>query len=134
MESRDATFFESEFPMNGNAPSTSGHESSVSPDTFVQIKQTTIVDPEKDDNGVTQKSKRQKVAKFYGDDFAMYLVDDTPKTIDEVYSSPDADSWKEAVRCEMDSIMVNGTWEVVERRALVPPCSSGSRDKDFCLL
>ena len=54
MESKDATFFESEFPMNGNAPSTSGHESSVSPDTFVQIEQTTIVDPEKDDNGVTQ--------------------------------------------------------------------------------
>jgi hypothetical protein len=81
MESRDATFFESEFPMNGNAPSTSGHESSVSPDTFVQIEQTTIVDPEKDDNRVTQKSKRQRVAKFYGDDFAMYLVDDTQKPL-----------------------------------------------------
>ena len=38
MESRDATFFESEFPMNGNAPSTSGHESAVSPDIFVQTE------------------------------------------------------------------------------------------------
>jgi hypothetical protein len=30
-------------------------------------------------------------------------------------SSPDADYWKEAVRSEMDSIISNGTWEVVER-------------------
>ena len=115
MESRDATFFESEFPMRGNAPSTSGHESAISPDTFVQTKQTTIEDPEVDDNGITRKSKRQRIAKSFGDDFAIYLVDDTPKTIDEAYSSPDADSWKEAVRCEMDSIMTNGTWKVVDR-------------------
>ena len=58
MESRDATFFESEFPMNGNAPSTSAYESVISPDTFVHIEQTTIEDPEEDDSGVTRKSKR----------------------------------------------------------------------------
>ena len=115
MESRDATSFESEFPMRGNAPSTSGHESAISPDTFVKIEQTTIEDPEIDDNGVTRKSKRQRVAKSFGDDFAIYLVDDTPKTIDEAYSSPDVDSWKETVRCEMDSIMINGPWEVIDR-------------------
>ena len=43
------------------------------------------------------------------------FVDDTPRTIEEAYSSPDADYWKEAVRSEMDSIMSNGTWEVVDR-------------------
>nr|ABA96256.1 retrotransposon protein, putative, Ty1-copia subclass [Oryza sativa Japonica Group] len=43
------------------------------------------------------------------------LVDDTPRTIEEAYSSPDADYWKEAVRSEMDPIMSNGSWEVVER-------------------
>jgi hypothetical protein len=42
-------------------------------------------------------------------------VDDTPRTIGEAYSSPDADFWKEAISSEMDSIMCNGTWEVVER-------------------
>ena len=31
-------------------------------------------------------------------------MDDTPRTIEEAYSSPDADYWKEAVRSEMDSI------------------------------
>jgi hypothetical protein len=45
----------------------------------------------------------------------VYLVDDTPSTIEEAYSSPDADFWKEAIKSEMNSIMYNGTWEVVER-------------------
>ena len=39
----------------------------------------------------------------------------TPRTIEEAYSSPDADHWKEAVWSEIDSIKSNGTWEVVER-------------------
>jgi hypothetical protein len=42
-------------------------------------------------------------------------VGDTPSTIKDAYSSPDADFWKEAIRSEMDSIMSNATWEVVER-------------------
>jgi hypothetical protein len=41
-------------------------------------------------------------------------VDDTPTTIEQENSSPDADLWKEAVQSEMDSIMSNGTWEVVD--------------------
>jgi hypothetical protein len=42
-------------------------------------------------------------------------VDDTLTTIAEAYSSLDTDSWKEAVQSEIDSIMSNGTWEVVDR-------------------
>jgi hypothetical protein len=45
----------------------------------------------------------------------VYLVDDTPTTIEEAYSSPDADLWKEAVRSKIDSVMSNGTWEIVDR-------------------
>ena len=71
--------------------------------------------PKEDDNIVTRKSKRQRVIKSFGEDFIIYLVDDTPTTIAEVYSSLDADLWKEAVQSEMDSIMSNGTWEVVDR-------------------
>ena len=71
--------------------------------------------PEEDDNEAPRRSKRQKTTKSFGDDFIVYLVDDTPKTIDDAYSSPDADYWNEAVRSEMDSIMSNGTWEVVDR-------------------
>jgi hypothetical protein len=43
----------------------------------------------------------------------VYVVDDTPRTIAEAYGSSDADYWKETIKSEMDSIMSNGTWEVV---------------------
>jgi hypothetical protein len=65
--------------------------------------------PEEDNNTVTRKSKRQRVVKSFGEDFIIYLVDDTSTTIAEAYSSLDADLWKEAVQYEMDSIMSNGT-------------------------
>ena len=42
-------------------------------------------------------------------------MEDTPTAIAEAYSYIDADLWKEAVQSEMDSIMSNGTWEVVDR-------------------
>jgi hypothetical protein len=31
------------------------------------------------------------------------------------FASPDADDWKEAVHSEIDSILSNGTWELVDR-------------------
>jgi hypothetical protein len=78
-------------------------------------KQTITQNPKEENDGVTRKSKRPRVAKSFGDDFTIYLMDDTPTTIKEAFSSPDADYWKEAIRSEMDSIMSNGTWEVVDR-------------------
>ena len=108
MESRDATLFETEFSMK-NTPSTSSHESILFPETHEPVThadfETHVESPEEDDNEAPRRSKRQKTAKSFGDDF-----------IDaEAYSSLDADYWKEAVRSEMDSIMSNGTWEVVDR-------------------
>jgi hypothetical protein len=68
-----------------------------------------------DNNIVTRKSKRQKTTNSFGDYYIIYLMDDTPKTIEEAYSSLNADLWKEAVQSEMYSIMSNGTWEDVDR-------------------
>jgi hypothetical protein len=125
IESRDATFFEDEFPMKNNAPSMSSHDSIIIPDSVPIPESNELVIhadvethkdiPKEDNNTVARKSKRQRVAKSFGEDFIIYLVDDTPTTIAEAYSSLDADMWKEAVQSEMDSIMSNGTWEVVDR-------------------
>ncbi|KAK1608175.1 hypothetical protein QYE76_031848 [Lolium multiflorum] len=71
--------------------------------------------PVEDDNEAPKRSKRQRTAKSFGHDFIVYLVDDTPTSISEAYASQDADYWKEAVRSEMDSILANGTWEVIGR-------------------
>ena len=99
-----------------NTPSTSSHEPIISHEQFISkehIEEPRVQNPEEDDIVVTWKSKRQRTAKSFDDDYIMYLVDDTPRTIEEAYSSPDADLWKEAVWSEMDSIMSNGTWEVI---------------------
>jgi hypothetical protein len=119
MESRDTTFFENEFPMK-NTPSDISHETIIPHEHELSIHIDHAEDPhvhipEEDDTIVTRKSKRQRVAKSFGNDFIVYLVEDTPTTISEAYSSPDADLWKEAVRSEMESIMSNGTWEVIDR-------------------
>jgi hypothetical protein len=53
-------------------------------------------------------------AKSFGDNFTVYLMNDTPKTILETFSSPDMDELKED-RSEMDSILSNETWELVEQ-------------------
>nr|ABF94929.1 retrotransposon protein, putative, Ty1-copia subclass [Oryza sativa Japonica Group] len=117
MESRDATFFESFFPMKDTHSSLSQPSeiitSSITPPE--QTEHTHEHVTEEDDSEAPRRSKRQRTAKSFGDDFTVYLVDDTPKSISEAYASPDADYWKEVVRSEMDSIIANGTLEVTER-------------------
>ena len=78
-------------------------------------EQTHDENPEEDDEETLGRGKRQRTAKTFGDDFFVYLVDDTPTSISEAYASPEADYWKDAVRSEMDSIMANGIWEITER-------------------
>jgi hypothetical protein len=52
---------------------------------------------EEDNNIVTRKSKRRRTIKSFDEDYIIYLVDDISKTIEEAYSSLDADLWKEVV-------------------------------------
>jgi hypothetical protein len=115
-ESHDATFFENIFPMK-DMRSNAKFSTEIAPNNTIPIEspvesfEQTL---EKDDNDVPVRNKRQRIAKSFGDDFIMYLVDDTPTFIVEAYASPDADDWKEAVRSEMDSILSNATWELSE--------------------
>ena len=77
-----------------NEHSISSHESIIPHENFTPVihdKEPHVENPEKDDNVVTRKSKRPRTAKSFGDDFIVYLVDDTPRTIEEAYSSSDAD-------------------------------------------
>ena len=48
---------------------------------------TLMANSEEDNNGAPRKSQRQRIAKSFGDDFIAYLVDDTPRTIEESYFS-----------------------------------------------
>ena len=64
MESRDATFFENEFPMK-NTPSASSHDSISFDDIHEPINnadfETHVETPEEDNNTVARKSKRRRV-------------------------------------------------------------------------
>jgi hypothetical protein len=80
---------------------------------MIEHNEQTLVGNLRGDNEISKKSKRQRTAKSFADDFIVYLVDDTPRTIEEAYSSLDVDYLKEAIKSEMDSIISNGTWEVV---------------------
>jgi hypothetical protein len=111
MESRDATFFENIFPMRDETSSSRQEliENYGSAEPIEHNEHTLVENSEEDNNDAPRKSKRQRIVKSFGDDFIVYLINDTSRTIEEAYSSPDADYWKEAVRREMDSIMSNGT-------------------------
>ncbi|KAK1607351.1 hypothetical protein QYE76_031024 [Lolium multiflorum] len=106
MESNDATFFEDIFPMKDMPSSSNQGMSSTSIQEFSTIPESTIPiehleNMDEDNNEAPKRSKRQRTAKSFGNDFIVYLVDDTPTSISEAYASQ-ADYWKEAVRSEMD--------------------------------
>jgi hypothetical protein len=106
MESRDAMIFEDEFLMKATHD-TSNDELSIPHEHFILLehtKESHIHNPVEEDNVSTRKSKRPRIAKYFGYDYIVYLVDDTPSTIEEAYFSSDADFWKEAIRSEIDSV------------------------------
>jgi hypothetical protein len=117
-ESHDV-FFENMFHMK-DMHSTSRFSTEITPESIapVESSEQPVENEEileKDDSEDPRRSKRQRVAKSFSDDFTVYLVVDTPTSIAEAYASPNTDDWKEAVHNEMDSILSNGTWELTER-------------------
>jgi hypothetical protein len=47
-----------------------------------------------------ERVRDQGLQSPFGYDYIVYLVDDTPSTIEEAYSSLGVDFWKEAIRSE----------------------------------
>ena len=61
-----------------------------------------------------KRSKRERKETNLGDDFYTLLVDDDPRSYKEAMISLDAPSWKETINSEIESIMHNHTWEIVD--------------------
>ena len=107
-ESRNAHFFEDMFPCK-----------TISLENPVKRTRDTSV-PEssnhQDDEEVEElrRSKRPRTEKSFGPDFMSYLMEGYPHTYREAVSSPDASLWKEAINNEIDSILQNHTWELVD--------------------
>nr|GEX61645.1 zinc finger, CCHC-type [Tanacetum cinerariifolium] len=115
IESRDAMFDEKRFT---SIPRPKSLMISSNED---QIGETPIETP------TTRGSNRARIAKSFGYDFQLYLVEgsrdeigpqysycysieEDPRAFDEAMQFRDVAFWKEAINDEMDSIMKNNTW------------------------
>ena len=61
-----------------------------------------------------RKSKRDRKETNLGDGFYTFLIDEDPRSYKELITSPDAPFWKETINSEIESIMYNHTWELVD--------------------
>ena len=59
-------------------------------------------------------SKCQRKTTSFGSDFVTFLLESEPQTFKEAMLSSDSTSWKEAVNSEIESILSNHTWELVD--------------------
>ncbi|KAK4401966.1 hypothetical protein Sango_0937300 [Sesamum angolense] len=74
-----------------------------------------------EESDIPRRSKRARVVKDFGSDFVTYNIEDDPITFKDAMASSEAKQWKEAVKSEMDSIISNGTWVLVD---LPPGCTT----------
>ncbi|PHU05794.1 hypothetical protein BC332_26616 [Capsicum chinense] len=61
-----------------------------------------------------RRSTRQRTSTTFESDFVTFLLENEPQTFKEAMSSSDSFFWKEAVNSEIDSILSNHTWELVD--------------------
>jgi hypothetical protein len=68
-----------------------------------------------------RRSKRARVEKDFGPDYYVFNLEENSSNLKEALASPDAIFWKEAINDEMDSLISNKTWKLVE---LPPSCKT----------
>ena len=97
IETKNAEFFENIFPMKTNSVSHVPLENNFE-NSFEEIR----------------KSKRQRKETSFGNDFYTYLIESDPLTYSEAISSSDSSFWNAAINTEIDSIIKNKTWILVD--------------------
>ncbi|KAD6119649.1 hypothetical protein E3N88_10920 [Mikania micrantha] len=112
MESRNASFFEEVFPcLKKELPSSSTPVDEIVHDEDQEQLEAEEVEP--------RRSKRQRIEKSFGPDFLTYMVEGEPQTYRDAVTFSEGPQWKEAIKNEIDSILQNHTWELVD---LPPGC------------
>nr|GEW26159.1 retrotransposon protein, putative, Ty1-copia subclass [Tanacetum cinerariifolium] len=113
IESAEADFFENIFPNKDKEKQISNPRKRVMNDQLSQdeIDNNSEVPQE---NVKPRRSKRAKVTKDYGPDYMTYIVNEEPQTYKATMESLEAPYWKEAIQSEIDSIVHNNTWKLVD--------------------
>jgi len=134
IESRDAKFFEDIFPYKKNIATSMNDSVSVPMpvNNSMNTSSSELIVSSSDVHEL-RRSKRQQTETNFGPDFITaflieiknvdilsakfiysYMLEEDPKTYDEAIKSIDSSFWKEAIKSELDSIISNHTWELVD--------------------
>ena len=79
---------------------------------------------EQDGEEEPKRSKRARIEKSFGPDFFMYMLEGEPWTFKEVVNSTEGLMWKEAIKSEIESILHNHTWDLVDLQSGCKPLNS----------
>ncbi|GJV31363.1 retrotransposon protein, putative, ty1-copia subclass [Tanacetum coccineum] len=66
------------------------------------------------ENVEPRRSKRVKIMKYFGLDYMTYIVNEEQKTSKAAIESSEEPHWKEAIQNEIDFIVHNNTWKLVD--------------------
>nr|GEV18025.1 retrotransposon protein, putative, Ty1-copia subclass [Tanacetum cinerariifolium] len=61
-----------------------------------------------------QRSKKARTEESFGPDFVSFMVENEPTSYREVITSSEGHQWKEAIKSEIDFILQNHTWELMD--------------------
>ena len=107
LESIDAEFFEDVFPYKESRMSAMNKRTRDEPSTLKVQEQD--IEP--------RRGSRIKKPKNFGPYFISFMTIGEPQTYKEAMTSREAPFWKEAINSEVESILQNHTWELVD----IPP-------------
>ena len=81
---------------------------------------------DQDKNGEVEPrhNKIARTEKYFYLDFLTYVLEGEPQTYKEAVNSTEGLMWKEAIDSEIDSILQNHTWELVDLQPSCKPLSS----------
>ncbi|KAL1569303.1 retrovirus-related pol polyprotein from transposon tnt 1-94 [Salvia divinorum] len=119
IESRNTVFLEEAFPCKNKDNVESNSEiriedeatSSKSVDVEPNSRKRPRPDPE---NVEPRHGSRVRTPKTFGPDYIAFMLDDEPTSLKVAFASPDGLHWKEAVQSEIDSILLNHTWVLID--------------------
>lgn len=103
IETKNVEFFDNIFPLKTKV------DKPLSPNLEElnnEVNQDNEIEP--------RRSTRVRKEKNFGDEFFTFLMENDPNSYKEAFSSPDAPFWRETINSEIESIMSNHTWELVE--------------------
>ncbi|GKA26863.1 retrovirus-related pol polyprotein from transposon TNT 1-94 [Tanacetum coccineum] len=120
IESAKAYFFENIFPYKDTDKQSSNQRKRVLDDELSQDQRAnTFKVPQ--ENVEPIRNKRVKVNKDFGPDYMTYIVNEEPQTCKATIDSSEAPYWKEAIQSEIDSIVHNNTWKLVDLSSGLKP-------------